>query len=33
MLGEGEGLELMGVLFTILFGLGVMVALGKWWEA
>lgn len=33
MLGEGEGLELLGVFFTVMFGLGVMVVLGKWWEA
>ena len=33
MLGEGEGLELLGVFFTFIFGLGVMVVLGKWWEA
>lgn len=33
MLGEGEGLELLGVFFTFIFGLAVMVVLGKWWEA
>ena len=33
MLGEGEGLELLGVFFTFMFGLGVMVLLGKWWES
>ena len=33
MLGEGEGLELLGVFFTFMIGLGVMVMLGKWWEA
>ena len=33
MLGEGEGLELMGVFFTFMIGLGIMVVLGKWWEA
>ena len=33
MLGEGEGLELLGVFFTFMIGLGVMVLLGKWWEA
>lgn len=33
MLGEvGETLELVGVLITILGSLGIMVALGKWWE-
>ena len=29
----GETLELVGVLITMFVGLGVMVALGKWWEA
>jgi len=33
MLGEGEGIEVIGVFFTILLGLGIMVLLGKWWEA
>ncbi len=33
MLGEGEGLELLGVFFTFMLGLTVMVVLGKWWEA
>ncbi len=33
MLGEGEGLELLGVFITFILGLGVMVVLGKWWEA
>ncbi len=33
MLGEGEGLELLGVFFTITIGLGIMVALGRWWES
>ena len=33
MLGEGEGLELLGVFVTFMIGLGVMVLLGKWWEA
>lgn len=33
MLGEGEGLELLGVFITCIVGLGVMVVLGKWWEA
>jgi len=28
MLGEGEGLELLGVFFTVMLGLGVMVMLG-----
>ena len=33
MLGEvGETHELVGVLLTILGSLGIMVALGKWWE-
>lgn len=29
----GETLELVGVLITMFTGLGIMVALGKWWEA
>lgn len=33
MLGQGEGLELIGVFVTIMLGLGIMVALGRWWEA
>ena len=34
ILGEvGEALELVGVVFTMFAALGVMVALGKWWEA
>ncbi|MGE3856636.1 MAG: hypothetical protein AB7G21_06745 [Dehalococcoidia bacterium] len=33
MLGEGEGLELLGVFVTFMLGLGIMVVLGKWWEA
>ena len=33
MLGEGEGLELLGVFFMTMLGLGIMVVLGKWWEA
>ncbi len=33
MLGEGEGIELIGVFLTFMVGLGVMVLLGKWWEA
>ena len=33
MLGEGEGLELLGVFITFILGLGVMVVLQKWWEA
>ena len=33
MLGEGEGLELIGVFATFMVGLGVMILLGKWWEA
>ena len=33
MLGEGEGLELIGVFVTFIAGLAIMVVLGKWWEA
>ena len=33
MLGEGEGLELLGVFITFILGLGLMVAFGKWWES
>ena len=33
MFGEGEGLELLGVFFTFILGLAIMVVLGKWWEA
>ncbi len=33
MLGEGEGIELIGVFVTVIVGLGIMVLLGKWWEA
>lgn len=33
MLGEGEGIELIGVFVTTMLGLGIMVLLGKWWEA
>ena len=29
----GETLELVGVVITMFTALGVMVALGKWWEA
>lgn len=29
----GEALELLGVLVTMFVSLGIMVALGKWWEA
>jgi hypothetical protein len=29
----GETLELVGVLITMFTALGIMVALGKWWEA
>mgnify|MGYP001821973326 CR=1 FL=1 len=33
VIGEGEGLELLAVFITFMLGLGIMVALGKWWEA
>ena len=33
VLGEGEGLELLAVFVTFMLGLGIMVVLGKWWEA
>lgn len=33
MLGQGEGLELIGVFVTLLVSLAIMVFLGKWWEA
>ncbi len=33
MLGEGEGLELIAVFVTFVVSLGIMVVLGKWWEA
>jgi hypothetical protein len=33
VLGEGEGLELLAVFITFMLGLGIMVVLGKWWEA
>jgi hypothetical protein len=33
MLGMGEGLELIAVFVTVLAGLGIMVVLGRWWEA
>ncbi len=33
MIGEGEGIELIGVFITFMVGLGAMVLLGKWWEA
>lgn len=33
MLGAGEGLELMAMFFAVMLGLGIMVLLGKWWEA
>jgi|TARA_B100000700_G_scaffold305256_1_gene378917 hypothetical protein len=33
MLGEGEGLELIAVFVTFMVSLGIMVVLGKWWEA
>ncbi len=29
----GEALELVGVLVTMFASLGILVALGKWWEA
>jgi hypothetical protein len=29
----GETLELVGVVITMFTALGIMVALGKWWEA
>lgn len=29
----GESLELVGVFVAVFAALGVMVALGKWWEA
>jgi hypothetical protein len=29
----GEAKELLGVFFTLLGSLAIMVALGKWWEA
>lgn len=29
----GESLELVGVFVTMMVSLGVLVALGKWWEA
>jgi hypothetical protein len=33
MIGEGEGLELLGVFVTFMVSLAIMVLLGKWWEA
>jgi hypothetical protein len=33
MLGEGEGLELIAVFVTFMVSIGIMVVLGKWWEA
>ena len=33
VIGEGEGLELLAVFVTFMLGLGIMVVLGKWWEA
>lgn len=33
MLGQGEGLELLGVFITVLGSLAVLAVLGKWWEA
>jgi hypothetical protein len=33
MLGQGEGLELIGVFVTLMLSLAIMVGLGKWWEA
>ena len=33
MLGQGEGLELIGVFTTFIVGIAIMVVLGKWWEA
>jgi hypothetical protein len=34
ILGEvGEALELVGVVITMFTAFGIMVALGKWWEA
>jgi hypothetical protein len=33
MLGAGEGLELLAIFLMTMFGLGVLVLLGKWWEA
>jgi hypothetical protein len=33
MIGEGEGLELLGVFTTVMLSLAIMVLLGKWWEA
>jgi hypothetical protein len=33
MIGEGEGLELIAVFVTFMVSLGIMVVLGKWWEA
>ena len=33
VIGEGEGLELLAVFVTFMLGLGIMVLLGKWWEA
>ena len=33
MLGEGDGLELIAVFVTFMVSLGIMVVLGKWWEA
>lgn len=29
----GEALELVGVVITMFGSLGLLVALGKWWEA
>jgi hypothetical protein len=33
MLGAGEGLELLAIFFMVMVGLGIMVLLGRWWEA
>ncbi len=33
MLGQGEGLELLGVFITVLGTLAALFVLGKWWEA
>jgi hypothetical protein len=33
MLGAGEGLELMAIFAMTIVGLGILVLLGRWWEA
>lgn len=33
MIGQGEGLELLGVFITIIGSLAILVAFGRWWEA